>query len=313
MKIIALNDDCLLEIFSYLSVKDFCALRASHRRFNDVGDYYFTSKHMQNGDTFTIGKDKNRNETELVLKHFGHLTHCIHLKLFRCETEDPFFMMLRHCTGMRNLVIASSNLDSIQIDLMKIKTLKNIENLLLFECSGAEANFERLLNACDLAKLDQLHLNIQIPDDLLAFVASRMTNIDILTIEMRTDKPLNLVDLRHFNNHRNFGSFHIVANDEVMPLVSVIGALAEINRLKFFWLLDKLNAFPDYQTVEIHAITGALNNLSNVLIIIIITKRTLSKVFIENINRKMEYEYDHDGQEERHTYVFSRTRPHQRN
>lgn len=36
-----LNDDCLLEIFKYLSAEDLCALKRTNRRFFQLTDYYF--------------------------------------------------------------------------------------------------------------------------------------------------------------------------------------------------------------------------------------------------------------------------------
>lgn len=291
LKITGLNDDCLREIFFYLPVVDFCAIRASHRRFHGVADHYFTRKYLKIVDLYTIGNYANYTENAMVLKRFGHLMPFIKMK-FCCGSERhvrPCFSMLRDCVAMRNLMLAECDLNSIPTNSLKIKNLKNLTEIVFYECIGTKIDFQRFLDACDSRKLTKLHFHTEISDGILACIAFQMENLQVLDIQIRTCSPLLLVNLSKLKNNKKLNTMNIICYKAVF-FAPVINAVAHIDSLKCFLINDEMDVLPDARRSHIQAITDALNGLSNVPDFIIRTKRELPSIFIENVNKVVKYE-----------------------
>lgn len=81
-----LNDDCLLEIFSHLSMYDLASASLTCRHFQDLANHKFTqqnkSKHLAFSDALVFGYDEVKSEERLsraldIMKAFGRLIDTI--------------------------------------------------------------------------------------------------------------------------------------------------------------------------------------------------------------------------------------------
>lgn len=293
LKISALNDDCLLEVFTHLSVVDLCTMRESHQRFVQVADYFFSHKYLKCGmskknDTYTIGKEENNEETALVLKHFAHLMLCIK------TAERSCFSILNNCFAMRELWISDIDLNSVSTDLIEVKTLKQLVTLIMINCTGTLADFQHFLNACDPLKLEEIYINAyaNMPDDLLTFVASRIENLRIFFIDFNICHSQIVETFSNPNHFKRTESIHFQGCNDVMFIASLINALSKLNALKIFSFNDSIDLLPDCQVAEMQAIADAISSLKNLKYFMLFTKRKLPNIFIETINRGTMYKFE---------------------
>lgn len=74
MDITLLIDDCLLEIFSYLSDMDLCAVKNSHPRFEQLTDDAFKAKFITpSPQRYVIDDNRKFSENVKVFENFGHM------------------------------------------------------------------------------------------------------------------------------------------------------------------------------------------------------------------------------------------------
>lgn len=208
----SLIDDCWLEVFSYLSEMDLCAVKKSHSRFQHVADDAFKRKFVPPiaAGGYTVNGDRDFKETAEILKNFGHKIGGVSMRFGsgdrKCKCK--YILLLKHCTNLYHLRIMNTDFDDLSIDPMDIKAFWNLRGLYLHECTGTEKYFEEYLSkACDPSKLRVLYLccssTEQISVELLASVVDRFVNIGILGIDLHATTTLSRQLLKNLSKLKN--------------------------------------------------------------------------------------------------------------
>lgn len=147
--ILRLNDDCLLEVFSHLSIEDLCAVKDCSRRFSDLADSVVRSRWRNKRYDCDL-EDFNNNESEVILalakfgRFVSHLcVRSIHLSKI---TVENLGVKLDYCTSLEQL-----RLQFVDISLLlsgQCKILQNITNLYLDNCHGNNWQHAKLVKIC---------------------------------------------------------------------------------------------------------------------------------------------------------------------
>lgn len=229
VEITSLNDDCLLEIFSYLSDMDLCAIKTSHQRFHRVADDTFKSKFIPpNNNWYEINGKRDFKEMGDILKNFGHMIIALMMafdkKDKKCKCK--YIPLLKHCHSLRFLQFKHIDFDNLSINPMELKVLRNLYQLCVIQCTGAEKCFKDLLIACNPSKLSSLSLvcpaRHAISDDSIAFIADRFVNIKVLFISLNKRTASLAENISKLKNLKNLAKLEINCNKVPLLLSTAI-------------------------------------------------------------------------------------------
>lgn len=155
-----LNDDCILEIFSYLNIKDLCAIRDCSRRFHILADCT-VHKRFRNKYVRLPAKENAADAASILIK-FG--------KLFTQLQIDDENRFIRSCNQSTNALKFNSMItDCKSLKCLRLKNvcfgyvnsqkfkqiLQNITTLELYNCMASN-HVRELLESCKTLK----HLTI---------------------------------------------------------------------------------------------------------------------------------------------------------
>lgn len=167
-----LNDDCLREIFSYLSTKDLCAVRDCSQRLRGLAESAVQKKwlkEIQAGGVVDIAADIGKDLS--VVAKFGKFIP--HLSI---NDESAIFQMksgaaLDFCTSLKTL-----KLKNLDLSLIPFKILENIEELeIIGGCAGGDGLYLKIVKACKMLKHLKLAIN---PKDRLVTAINELSNIE---------------------------------------------------------------------------------------------------------------------------------------
>lgn len=197
-----LNDDCLREIFSHLSLKDLCAVKNCSRQFSDLADSTVQSRLRDEIYQYDVScLDKTE---QLVLAKFGK---CIaHLHIYGDAFDDKTFStQFQKCTSLKTLRLAKMKL-AFSVRSTQ-SALQNVENLELHFCKGSHWHHAKITKACP--KLKKLTLKIR-PNE-------RITN-----------------DLTVLNDHQNVEFIHITSCKGTSNDIKILQQLKKLKKLTFY-------------------------------------------------------------------------------
>lgn len=300
--ILWLSSKSLQRIFSYASLADLVVLKKTCRKFSQVVHIVFTEKYwpLHEGSSYTFPKNNlSCDETALLIENFGEKFRKVLLKFAGQETKQQmrnYFSLLEYCSSMRSLTIENVDFNRLTIGQLRCKSFANLTSLSLIECSGAEANYQVILNACDPLKLEYIALGKNLSDDILAFVGARMRSLKNFDVHLEDETPAftaNLSKLQSLRVLRNV-SIHIPF-DEV-PIASVINSLARIDSLgKLFLYCNKTSQDNDF--------AKSINRINHLMCIVAETKSEMPNFkTITNFKNK---EHSYSKERNKHCYKFT--------
>lgn len=170
-----LNEYCLLEVFSILSLQELCIVRNVSRQFRVLAEAtvkkkWSTGKLKDSVITFNItGEDE---ETEaMLLKNFGNLvTHLYIDPMESCENLDQ---LLKLCTSLKYL-----NLRNVTPEIVPHEIVKNLKELDVHDCAYLNVDDTMIMNLIAACKsLKQLKV-IAKPTELLVKAINSHSTIE---------------------------------------------------------------------------------------------------------------------------------------
>lgn len=148
LKITALNDDCLLALFSHLSVEDLGAMKQSPPRFAWAANDSFKKKHgLDKGRFYNFPWVLSLDKAAKLLHNFG----CVipRVTFLAIQEKQAYFSLLKDCSAIETLVIIDRIIDLIPDNPMELSIFQKLKVLCLSKSSGTDADYIRILNACD--------------------------------------------------------------------------------------------------------------------------------------------------------------------
>lgn len=174
-----LNDDCLLKIFSFLSIKDLCAVKDCSLGFSTLADSTVQTK-WRNGvlGGCEVNIDGDDDAELLLLTKFGHLIS--HLSVTESAltqfSEASCRSALGHCVSLKSLTVKF-----VDISLIPFEILQNIEELRMYGCYGDECLHMKLIKACKSLK----HLELMtVPKECLLKAINEQLSIESVCWKM---------------------------------------------------------------------------------------------------------------------------------
>lgn len=167
-----LNDDCLLGIFSHLSLDDLCAVKDCSSRFSDLADST-VRRRMQN-ETYVCDVEDLfgvKSEQQVIVAKFGKFVTKLQLygEIQRKGTTfiDPkSSQSFQECTSLRTLRLTRVNLSLLSSRIRSVScVLQNIKSLELEHCHGSYWQHVRISKACTMLRNLTLKLEA-VTDDL---------------------------------------------------------------------------------------------------------------------------------------------------
>lgn len=253
--IFVLNDDCLLEIFSYLPAVELCAVKDSCRRFNALADYASKIRYQHAADLECVLNRDNQKDVAIFMQHFGkYVNGRIVVKTELGFDAKKMWLLLKHCGALKELELVGVNLSGLPIYQMK-KMLRNLEVLQFKKCNGEDSDYARIINACVNLRCLTAFVNLTgATDKLLALIAHDASNIEELffaSINSNHDTFVeNMAKLRHL---KKLNLLFMSCNN--LQVGAAVEALAKRNTLEYLLLRE---TSPDK---DLGRALGKLNNL----------------------------------------------------
>lgn len=169
-----LNDDCLLEIFSYLPTNDLCAVRDCSRRLWGLAESIVEKRWKEIIHTVgVVDIAANIGEDLSLLTKFGKLIPHLSINdksVFFQKKTDSLGSALAFCTSLKTL-----KLRSVDLSLMPINALENIEELEMGGCTGGDRLHLKIIKASKMLKRLQMAMN---PKERLVTAINDLPNIE---------------------------------------------------------------------------------------------------------------------------------------
>lgn len=186
-KIFMLNDDCLLEVFSYFPTIELCPIKNVCRRFSAQADWIVERRFEKN--TFILGNFVDYNEMKVIFQHYGKFVNDVLFMNGTHSNVDDKWSLLKYCTALGLLRISAESNNRLPIHQLK-KVLRNLEQLCYYSVGAHDdLNFGRIVRACKNVKrlvlISEKTINGEIP-----FLKENMADLRGLT-------KLESLDSRH--------------------------------------------------------------------------------------------------------------------
>lgn len=141
--LLVLNDDCLLEIFSYLDIDALCNFALAHKRLRGIAELIFESKSRT-----IISSATTKKRTELVLKTFGHLCTNYRIKnvwhSYADYSSDLLYALTKYCSGnLKRLYLERIVLKGEVVEKSR-SLFESLEKLTLTSCSNLGRAFSEV-------------------------------------------------------------------------------------------------------------------------------------------------------------------------
>lgn len=242
--IFILNDDCVREVFSYLSVVDLCAVKDTCRRFNVMADATVQTRFQKESEFKYIVDGTNVKDFVSTMQHFGKF---IDGRLI-IETETSFnakdmWLQLKHCTALKVLDLLGVNVRGFPSPSYRLKkVLRNLERLKFEKCAGGDLDFARIINVCENLQ----YLNVYCTPDgasdaLITHIARESSQIEDLffgsllsnsdTFADNVAKLRNLKKLRmlclYCNNYRIASAIEVLAANNPLNQLHLINVFVD--------------------------------------------------------------------------------------
>lgn len=263
MEFTSLNDDCLRAIFVNLTAIDLSAVKKSCARFNYAADTVFEKNWLDKNANDSVLEEDGYKGNARIMEQFGHLIPAIDFSFANTNPKDQrkYLSLLKYCPTLHKLAVDNIHFDYLPIDSIVIEAFGKLDQLVLNECKGTQANFKKILNVCDPLKLKRLIFFCsdkgKFSDDDLAFIADKMVNLEDLTILFHTITKSCAENFTKMKNLKKLKYFDIKTPPQ-LPNGPLINALTRNE------LLEKLTVMTN--TIMDENIVNAINNLSkNVL------------------------------------------------
>ncbi|GAB0097887.1 hypothetical protein DMENIID0001_135660 [Sergentomyia squamirostris] len=171
--ILDLNDDCLIQIFSYFSLEKLVEVDKVCPRFRSVAEEYFYKKQkvLKIEKTF-----QNRTPVADLAERMGPYVSTLEINTY-CTNLDYLKPLWIHCTSLEHLTIRYTKIMT-HVELMK-DIFKNLKSAILVYCGLSDEIGEYLKTAPDLYNLS-LKANPEITGNFLPELKHQLKEINVI-------------------------------------------------------------------------------------------------------------------------------------
>lgn len=222
VRLLDLNDDCLLEIFNYLSTEDLCAIKLTNQRLWNLAEYYFQSFYLNKEKVVRL-KNLAGGRLKVVLKHCGEFArHLVIESPRRYSDLDDFnengsgqcdtyisHLIAEYCTDK----LKTLRLDNVYISGFASCNLTSVLNNLLaidlYKCYGDADQF--MSHCANIQAISQRNCAFFLTVDRNYLLQNEHRNLRQLVIhnENQTDLVPEVL-LLFFASARSLTSFHYI-------------------------------------------------------------------------------------------------------
>lgn len=222
VELLALNDDCFLELFKYLSTEDLCAIKQTNQRLWNLVEYYFQSVYLLKENEVRL-KLLDGVKLKEVLNHCGKYVRKLLIESPRrysdlddfnedgCGDRDTYIshLIAKHCSDKLNTLrlesifisgLASSNLSRV---------LNNLDTIELNKCYG---DADQFMSHCpNIQTIIQRNCAFFLTFDRNYLLQNEHRNLEQLIIhnENQTDLVPEVLVI-FFENRRKLKKFHYI-------------------------------------------------------------------------------------------------------
>lgn len=227
VELLALNDDCFLELFNYLSTQDLCAIKQTNKRLWNLIEYYMQSIYMHKGKEVRLEKLDGIQLNE-VLKHCGKFVrrlvidspqHYSDLDDFHENGDDGDgdrdrdtyigHLIEKHCTDK----LITLQLENVYISGLATSNLSHVLcNLNTIELNKCYGDADQFMSHCpNIQKIVQKNCAFFLTFDRNYLLQNEYRNLNSLIIhnENQTDLIPEVL-LVFFEVQRSLKCFHYI-------------------------------------------------------------------------------------------------------
>lgn len=208
--IMSLNDDCFLEIFSHLTLKDLCAVKDCCQRFSYLADSVVQTKSRKKKYVYLPNTQNEESIDEIrendapTLVKFGQFIANLRITCsfgrYTSFKRSEFVSIMKSCTSLKSLNLTG------RLWLVPVRELRtcfrNIETLELDECCVNTRKLVALLRACQNLK-HYIQENVYhyeesyVPSDLCSAIIKYGQNYETIRLKrssLKTITPSQFLD-----------------------------------------------------------------------------------------------------------------------
>lgn len=236
VELLALNDDCFLELFNYFSTEDLCAIKQTNQRLWNLVEFYFQWVYLNKEKEVRL-KNLDGSKLKMVLNHCGQLIKKLKIispKWYSdlndfnengCGERDTYISQLiaNYCSDKLNTLRLESVFISALASSNLMHVLKNVKTIELNKCYG---DADQFMSHCpNIETIIQRNCAFFLTFDRNYLLQNQYRNLQRLIIhnENQTDLVPEVL-LVFFENARNLKLFHYINRyaptpTEILPTI----------------------------------------------------------------------------------------------
>lgn len=253
--ILSLNDDCVLEIFSYLKLEDLFRTSSSCHRFSSLADY--TVRKRCKTEYVRLPAKQSHADAASTLTKFGDVIKYLQIDdesrfiRFCNQNGTKFNSMIKNCTELKCMRLKNVSFGNVGFEKLKRK-LKNIEALELYNCDLTSMHVNEFLNTCGKLTKFSIHgATSPITSDMCSSIIQNGSLLESITFrncryEISTTEFFKFIaDLKRLKNLKNIDVGRVRQRSVLPMLLVLVGSNSQLETIAFGGFVPKNNEFFD--------------------------------------------------------------------
>lgn len=257
--LLSLNDDCLLEVFGRLEMKDLCAVKDCCRRFSDLAisvvQKGFRKKEYDEFLRLPCKprlSDEDFPEKALMVTKFGEFITHVEIVGYH---KDAWRIgpILKNCTSVKSLRLRNVSLGIVPV-LKLAKMFENIETLELFRCRVSTRKLAGILKATKSLKNILIYGQMSLSFDLLSAIVAH-ENIESIRLRITGNHDASAAEfleyakqLQPLRNLKNLEILYMPHYNGFAPVMDVLATIESLEDLTLSWFIPDETFFKTLDT-----------------------------------------------------------------
>lgn len=250
--ILSLNDDCFLEIFSYLGISDLCALKDCCQRFRSLTESVVQTrinKKEFEGRVSVSSKPRRKalNEMARMVTKLGKFITHVEID-GRSKGAWRFGSMLNHCVALKSIKFRKVLLSRVPISNLE-NMLVNVESLELISCWMQSSRLAEVLRTTKNLKSFVFYGNTSMTSDLLSSF-TELANIETFRLrnsDVYDARPAKMAEyvqpLLSLKKLKNLEILFVRRQNLVLPAVELLSTIDSLEELTLSWFIPRAAFF----------------------------------------------------------------------
>lgn len=256
--LVQLPDDCLLEVFKFVSLDDLCSLYSTCQRFNQIARAAFPSR-PESKEWHIVKTDSHFIErTSRILRSFGDLMAVVCIQFFKGnalidenEYRNVYNMLYEYCRE----TLIGLGMDDIKVHLSPTAEalMKKVKTLWFENVSRYDEKVSNVLRECkQLVSLSVHHCHL----DFSLYSFPHLQTLDIVIYASQADSEYQSIDA-FFRSHCDIKQLNISIED----LANLYGETVDIRFLQHLHCLEGLRIVCPRFFIKSYAPIGCFKDL----------------------------------------------------